>query len=217
MKAVVAMKVANVVARKVGQKLALNMAKGSLELFMPRKRWDKSMDTTLFMEVVDNVLTPSQTKGITISRDVHSVGISGVVGIVGDVQDYTVETVYNPYALIMARSAFALCYCSHYDKRAVIIVDDRYMTLDNSTKEFILQHELGHICFKHDGIFVDGKRLLVPEYQADDYACNKVGKDVVLNGLLTLNSKMQGFIYKASREELDRRIKMINKRPKNAR
>ena len=57
-----------------------------------------------------------------------------------------------------------------------ILVDDLFLNLSDSLREFIIAHEIGHIVLEH---FADNKRDINQELAADEFAAEHVSIDAV--------------------------------------
>ena len=142
-----------------------------------------------------------------------------------------VDVYYNPelvnyMGIILGAAMFT-------GRKHVIMVDDYYMRADDNVKQFILQHECGHIHNKDlskgfikqmykqlvqigggitqaDYIIENRTENIEREYNADMYALHVCGKDIAEKGL--------GYIWGLTQtEEIEERLRRIGSSlPNNA-
>lgn len=94
-----------------------------------------------------------------------------------------------------------------------IIYDDRFMLLNEESRNFVIYHELGHFQLQRD-ILLEGLvgRKIEFEYEADKYAADVVGKDIALQALKDIKELIYVSSFgkeKKGIDELNRRIEYI--------
>lgn len=118
---------------------------------------------------------------------------------------------HNDLVVKASGCAFALV-----DVNRNIFVDDKFMSLDDNTKQFIIYHEIGHEVYKHleniskfdtfkRGIPVINKSVVNKEFEADNYAASIMGTDNVIEALKVLKS-----FSCVGHREINKRIKRLD-------
>ena len=112
-------------------------------------------------------------------NNIHTVGDSVKIGNRGGMNIYIIMTDIMP-----PQYSVASCLFNKRSNRYEILVDDSFMELSETMKEFVVYHELGHIVHGHFELPVrrmgwqNIKRLLglksSLEIQADSYAFSKM-------------------------------------------
>ena len=112
------------------------------------------------------------------------------------------------------------CYCSKVTfengyEVPLLIHDGFFRTLSEDTKRFIIQHELGHYNLQPEIFESEQKRNINLEYEADEYAMNKVGKEIAIKAINELKETAIamnfGFKNKAIKEIELRIENLMNK------
>lgn len=94
-----------------------------------------------------------------------------------------------------------------------IIYDDRFNMMSESTRKFIIYHELGHFHLQKD-ILLQGVvgRNLDLECEADRFAANVVGNDIAIKALEEIKEMVDITSFgkeKFGMDEIDKRIKYL--------
>lgn len=156
-----------------------------------KTRYNSSMDSFLWNEAITNTIMPAFTGGIVV-EEARPI-------VVGDIPTkLTVK--YNPYALYIRGFAGAVVVVD-WIGRVIIFVDDDYFALSKETKEFMIQHELGHIAHRHEGSTVLDRRL-EKEHEADLYASRTV------NAVIALES-IKSIVKGKAKKEVEKRIQLL--------
>lgn len=97
----------------------------------------------------------------------------------------------NTLKLINTKASICLCQIyKTYDDEYIpcLFVDELYNQLSKESQQFVIYHELGHFNL-HKDIFLNAKGLVRNdkiEFEADEYAMNKVGKENAIKALREL-------------------------------
>lgn len=119
------------------------------------------------------------------------------------IQGRTIVVSYNNDVLKSLQVKFAFVRIID-EYNYMITVDDTFMKCSNETKNFIIEHEIGHIMLHMNnkiGLTEKIKRFFnclfeinSYEFEADSYACRKVGKECAINAFKEIikikNSKL---------------------------
>lgn len=87
--------------------------------------------------------------------------------------------IHSPDHVAINNSIFANCSVSNDEYR--IVVDDLYIQAPQYVKDFVNQHELGHLYWLDNGH--ENKHTLNDEFMADAYSAQKVGNINAINSL----------------------------------
>lgn len=122
----------------------------------------------------------------------------------------------NSYAVASKNISFAMLQIVQFpdESAPVITTDYLFELLSDDSKEFIINHEIGHYIY-HEEILLDGvdittERNVNMEMEADSYAAEIVGNEVAIEALSELISIFKSLC--APEEgivELENRIKYI--------
>ena len=163
------------------------------------------LENELCEQAVLNYNYPVNTKGV-ILREAYPMEVSGVA--------CTVETLYNPYALMLKGLGIASSVTDTVSK-IVILVDDTYMLLSKNAREFVKWHELGHIECRHSATATTSLDRMMKSYkgsvdrreiEADSYAASVMGRDRAYAALREMaHFYKKGLAYK----ELKRRATIV--------
>ncbi len=147
--------------------------------FLSKKdRWNSMYDETLFEETINNVSFIALAKGIAF-KDCETIN------------NFKVLYLYNPFVVMAYGSSVAFCAYVQDPLQLVIFVDDDFMHMSDSTKEFIIKHELGHFLNGHK---YTGTRNIKQEIEADAYAVSKTSKRTGIKALKELK-KVLGNLF----------------------
>ena len=159
----------------------------------------------LFIEVLRGWLIPMETRGVWLDKS------SAVIGGVS----CQINVMYNPYMALLRGVQGALCIADMFGN-VNVLVDDTYMSLSESAREFTLWHELGHIALKHSFNAMSARQrykfakkggVSQQELDADVFSSNVVGKEVALQALVELGVSCKG---KVAKQEIESRIKSLS-------
>ena len=126
----------------------------------------------------------------------------------------------NTMRLIQGRANICACQLIQFEENKYVpclIKDSLFDELSITTQEFIIQHELGHFNLHQDILLNPNfgtKRYDNIEFEADEYAMNKVGKEIAINALkelldLTLRLNMGFGKNRSAYKEIQRRIENL--------
>lgn len=90
----------------------------------------------------------------------------------------------------------------------MIVIDGEFEELTESTQQFVLLHEIGHINYHLDKAEIEKTRDINDEFEADEYAVKIIGKENSIKALEELKEMMDGFDERCI-NELDMRIQFI--------
>lgn len=90
----------------------------------------------------------------------------------------------------------------------MIVIDGEFEELTESTQQFVLLHEMGHINYHLDKAEIEKTRDINDEFEADEYAVKIIGKENSIKALEELKEMMDGFDERCI-NELDMRIQFI--------
>ena len=163
-----------------------------LELRKHNRHFGTASDDILFNSAIENYITPLETNGLPIRKTDTS-------------NEYTVNYLYNPFALLVRGYKAAMCSYDPWCKVVTIFVDDFFMELEPVVQDFIIEHEIGHVVMNHYCMSALG-RDINQELEADKYALGVVGKDNACASLASLHCLVKN---KKSRKELVERIERL--------
>lgn len=122
------------------------------------------------------------------------------------------EAVLNYYGMAIAGMFIANEEAVKKANVPMIIVDDIFTNLSESTRIFILGHELGHL--QHEVQIGQYVRKINDEFEADEYGAKLVGTENAINALNDMkNTLMDSYFL----DEEDEPIAEINIRIENLR
>ena len=119
---------------------------------------------------------------------------------------------------ILAQCGFSIACMSigKFDENyvPVIIVDYDFMDISDNAKQFMIYHELGHFELQRDKMINewDGTRDITMEYEADEYAMNKIGLSnaiYAINELIEVVNEISFGINTEGIKELENRLDNI--------
>lgn len=101
----------------------------------------------------------------------------------------------------------------------MIVVDDIFMDCSSTTKDFIIEHEVGHILLhmnnqinfieKMRRFFVELININLYEFEADNYALKKVGKDSTLQAFEEILLIRKSKLMKLRFQKINERMKKL--------
>lgn len=107
---------------------------------------------------------------------------SRIVGTIINYVKYKCEVlpiIYSPESVRLSNSIFATV--NVYQSKYRIVVDDLYINAPDEVKEFINQHEFGHLFLIENGD--PNMHTLLDEIKADKYAMEQIGQVKSVNAL----------------------------------
>lgn len=121
------------------------------------------------------------------------------LGVISDVHLIKVDPRYSGYQTVI-NAGLALCSFLTTGHKVVFFADK---LIENFKPDFvyaILLHEIGHHVLKHMTFeesqgYPQGTYLLVDESQADDFAIQFLGREIVKQAMIETTAKMFGFSY----------------------
>lgn len=163
-----------------------------LELRKYNRHFGTTSDDILFNSAIENYITPLETNGLPIRKTNTS-------------NEYTVNYLYNPFALLLRGYKAAMCSYDPWCKVVTIFVDDFFIGLEPVVQDFIIEHEIGHVVMSHYCMSALD-RDINQEFEADNYALGVVGKD---NAYASLTSLCRLVKNRKSRKEINKRIERL--------
>ena len=149
-------------------------------------------------------------KGFNAGKEIAQRGIFWRPNIIQTINHDvgTIFVVHDEASLIVKNLRIAAA--GNLGEAFAIIVDDNFMELSQPTKEFIIQHEIGHLVNSH--VYTMKKfikrnmssKVSDDEREADEYSCLKVGKENTISALKEI-LRIEGI----RKKEIVRRIKLI--------
>lgn len=124
--------------------------------------------------------------------------------------------IIRPNTQIISKNKSSVCLCALVDFGENFYVPCLYTDLifeelSDKTKEFVIQHELGHFNL-HKDIMLNNKKIkrnILLEFQADEYAKEQLGVKEAIDALIELKEALMKMNYgfsSAATKEIDLRI-----------